>query len=262
MIGIFRGHARSRTLACAAMAALMAAPSLGLAQGYPSAPPRDPPAGAQPDYGPPPPGQQPYGQQPYGQQPPPNYGSQTGYGQAPPPGYQTQGYGPQGYGPPPPPGQPYQDPALAPPPGYTAQDERQDSSEQAREQDRAYAAAAEQWAAANCMRREENRAAAGTVIGGILGAVIGSNIAGGRSRGAGALIGGALGAVAGNAVGRDSGHEICPQGYALRPGAVVFMPPPTVVYAAPDWYNPWIWYDGRWMYRPYPYHRYWGHRWR
>ena len=31
-----------------------------------------------------------------------------------------------------------------------------------------------------------------------------------------------------------------------------------VVYDAPTWYNPWIWYGGSWIYRPYPYHRYWG----
>ena len=54
-----------------------------------------------------------------------------------------------------------------------------------------------------------------------------------------------------------------------RTGAPVFYygPPPgaVVVYDSPDWYNPWLWYDGRWVYRPYPYHRYWGEhypRWR
>ena len=25
-------------------------------------------------------------------------------------------------------------------------------------------------------------------------------------------------------------------------------------YAAPEWYRPWYFYDGRWLYRPYPYH--------
>jgi hypothetical protein len=39
---------------------------------------------------------------------------------------------------------------------------------------------------------------------------------------------------------------------------VVFAPPPYVVYAAPADYNPWLWYGGRWVYRPYPYHRYYG----
>jgi len=36
-------------------------------------------------------------------------------------------------------------------------------------------------------------------------------------------------------------------------------------YDAPGWYRPWIFIDGRWNYRPYPYHTYyyrrygWGH---
>jgi hypothetical protein len=25
-------------------------------------------------------------------------------------------------------------------------------------------------------------------------------------------------------------------------------------YAAPGWYRPWVFYGGRWTYRPYPYH--------
>ena len=40
---------------------------------------------------------------------------------------------------------------------------------------------------------------------------------------------------------------------ALQPTAVSIN---VVVYDAPPGYNPWIWYDGRYMYRPYPYHRY------
>jgi hypothetical protein len=157
-------------------------------------------------------------------------------------------------GPPPPPG--YQDPALVPPPGYSSQDAQQDAADQAREQDRAYAASAEQWAQANCVRQEEGRSTAGAIIGGILGAVIGSNAASGGGRTGGAIIGGALGAAAGSAIARDSG-PLCPQGFVVRSGAPPFAPPPVVVYAAPAWYNPWIWYDGRWLYRPYPYHRYW-----
>jgi hypothetical protein len=159
-----------------------------------------------------------------------------------------------------PPTGPYQDPALNPPAGYTPQDAQRDSSTQAQVQDRAYATYTEQWAAANCVRQQENNAAAGTVIGGILGAVIGSNIARGPARGAGAVVGAGLGAVAGNAIARDANGGSCPPGFVLRPRAVVYAPPPSVVYAAPGWYNPWIWYDGRWIYRPYPYHRYWrGH---
>jgi hypothetical protein len=48
----------------------------------------------------------------------------------------------------------------------------------------------------------------------------------------------------------------------MGPGAEPFYPGPVygdVVYAAPGWYDPWIWYGGHWIYRPYPYHRYWYH---
>ena len=188
-----------------------------------------------------------------------------GYQQQPPQGYQQP---PQGY-PAPPPGYQgappqqgtYQDPALQPPPGYSQSDAQRDASEAERNYDRGYAAAAEQWSSANCIRQEQNRTAAGAIIGGVLGAVIGSNIAGGRSRGAGAVVGGTLGAVAGGAIANNQGPG-CPPGFVLRPGAPVFYygPPPgaaVVVYDQPGWYNPWLWYDGRWIYRPYPYHRYW-----
>ncbi len=179
------------------------------------------------------------------------------FAQAPPPGYQQppQGYPQQG-------GQqqgPYQDPALQPPQGYSREDAERDQSEAARSYDRGYAAAAEQWSSANCIRKGENRTAAGAIIGGVLGAVIGSNLAGGRDRGAGAVVGGALGAVAGGAIASNQGPG-CPPGFVTRPGAPVFygpQGPAVIVYDEPTWYNPWIWYDGRWIYRPYPYHRYW-----
>jgi hypothetical protein len=202
---------------------------------------------------------------PQSYQPPPQNYPQQGY-QQPPQGYQPppQGYQ-QGYTPPPQQGYqqgPYQDPALQPPPGYSAEDAQRDATPAERDYDRRYAAAAEAWSQANCVRQEENRTAAGAIIGGVLGAVIGSNIAGGRDRGAGAIVGGALGAVAGGAIANSSGPG-CPPGFALRGGAPAFYygPPPggaVVVYDAPTWYNPWIWYDGAWIYRPYPYHRYWG----
>jgi hypothetical protein len=188
------------------------------------------------------------GAQAFAQAPPPGYQQQQQQGYPPPPGY--QGAPQQG---------PYQDPALQPPPGYSSEDAQRDASEAERNYDRGYAAAAEEWSAANCIRKEENRTAAGAIIGGVLGAVIGSNIAGGRSRGAGAVVGGALGAVTGGAIANNSGPG-CPPGFVLRPGAPAFYGPPgpaVVVYDQPGWYNPWLWYDGRWMYRPYPYHRYW-----
>lgn len=187
-----------------------------------------------------------------GYAPPPNYQQQQGYPQqqyAPPPqGYQQQQ-------------QPYQDPALQPPPGYSPQDAQRDASPAERQYDQQYAAAAEAWSQANCVRQEQNRTAAGAIIGGVLGAVIGSNLAGGRDRGAGAVVGGALGAVAGGAVANNAGPG-CPPGFVVRTGAPAFYygPPPgstVVIYDQPTWYNPWIWYNGAWIYRPYPYHRYW-----
>ena len=206
-----------------------------------------------------------YNAPPQGYQPPPQ-----GYpNQQQPQGYpnQQQGYAqaPQGYPPPPPgynPQQPYQDPALQPPPGYSAQDAQRDASAAARDYDRRYAAAAEAWSQANCIRQEQNRTAAGAIIGGVLGAVIGSSVAGRHDRGAGAEVGGVLGATAGGAIANNQGPG-CPQGFVMRAGAPAFYygPPPgetVYVYDAPGWYNPWLWYDGRWIYRPYPYHRYWG----
>ncbi len=175
---------------------------------------------------------------------------------------------PAGYGPPPdyngpPPDYRGQGPAPPPPPGYSDQDRSQDQSEQAQRDARAYADAQERWATENCIRQAQDRAVAGTIIGGILGAVIGSNLASGGGRTGGAIIGGAAGALAGNALARDSGGGVCPQGYVVRADAPMFAPPPYVVYAAPVEYNPWIWYEGRWVYRPYPYHGYYArhHHW-
>jgi hypothetical protein len=211
------------------------------------------PAGPPPNYQPPPEG---YQQPPQGYQQPPQ-----GY-QPPPQGYQQQP--PQGYAPPPQgyQQQPYQDPALQPPPGYSAQDAQRDATPAERQYDQQYGAAAEAWSQTNCVRQEQNRTAAGAIIGGVLGAVIGSNVAGGRDRGAGAVVGGALGAAAGGAIANNQGPG-CPPGFVVRSGAPGFYygPPPggvAVVYDAPTWYNPWIWYGGAWIYRPYPYHRYWG----
>jgi hypothetical protein len=230
-----------RTVAASILSGTLMAAEAASAQTYPPQPysqqpsqPQQQPYPQQPPY--------PQQQQPYSQQPP------QGYPQPPPPGYAQQQGG-------------YQDPALQPPPGYSQQDAQRDATPQQRDYDRAYAAAAEQWSTANCIRQEQNRTAAGAIIGGVLGAVIGSNLAGGRDRGAGAVIGGALGATAGGAIANNEGPG-CPPGFVVRTGAPVFYygPPPgaVVVYDSPDWYNPWLWYDGRWVYRPYPYHRYWG----
>ena len=255
---------RSMTASAVGLALLAgtAVDALAQGQGYYPPPQQGQYPPAQPDQGqgyypPQQQGQYPQGQYPQGQYPQEQYPNPAQ--QYPPQQQPQQGY-PQGYQAP----APYQDPALQAPPGYTAQDAQRDQSEQARAYDRGYAAAAQQWSTTNCIRQEQNRTAAGAIIGGVLGAVIGSNIAGGRDRGAGAVVGGALGAVAGGAVAQSSGPG-CPPGYVLRPGAPAFYygPPPgaaVVVYDQPSWYNPWIWYDGAWVYRPYPYHRYYGER--
>jgi hypothetical protein len=52
----------------------------------------------------------------------------------------------------------------------------------------------------------------------------------------------------------------CPPGYVIKAAPEPFyLPPlhPHVVYVAPPWYDPWVWYGGHWIYRPYPYHRFW-----
>jgi hypothetical protein len=149
---------------------------------------------------------------------------------------------------------------YGPPPGYGPNEAAADNSPDARAQDDQYSYAAEQWAAENCVAQRANNAAAGAVIGGILGAIIGSSAAGRYNRGAGAVVGGALGATAGGAIGASAGsNPNCPPGYVLRPGAPPFYADVygPVPYAAPPGYDPWMWYGGHWIYRPYPYHRYW-----
>ncbi len=148
---------------------------------------------------------------------------------------------------------------VPPPPGYQPNDARLDSSAQAREEDDRYSYEAERWAARNCVADRADRATAGAVIGGLLGAVVGSGLAGRHDRALGAVSGGAVGAVAGGAIGRSTSPG-CPPGYVLRPGAPPFAPAVVysdVVYAAPPWYDPWVWYGHHWIYRPYPFHRFW-----
>jgi len=70
-----------------------------------------------------------------------------------------------------------------------------------------------------CVRSNQDNHAAGTILGGIAGAVLGSAIAGRGSHGAGAVIGGIGGAVAGNAIAGSNDHP-CPAGYYYAP------PPP------------------------------------
>ncbi|MBV9995345.1 MAG: hypothetical protein JO127_09035 [Caulobacteraceae bacterium] len=152
---------------------------------------------------------------------------------------------------------------VPPPPGYRPDDAGEDTSGQAREEDDRYAYQAERWAAQNCEAERAGSTAGGAIIGGILGALIGAGVGGhGGGVAAGALIGGSTGAVIGHSAAVNSPN--CPPGYVMRAGAPAFYPGPVfggeVVYAAPGWYDPWIWYGGHWIYRPYPYHRYYWHR--
>ncbi|MDE2403269.1 MAG: hypothetical protein KGM17_00950 [Sphingomonadales bacterium] len=153
---------------------------------------------------------------------------------APPPGY--DGTRP----PPPPPGyQPYADERAR-----VAADDR-------------YAADAERWARENCVKSSGD-VAGGALLGGLLGAIIGSSVAGRHDRGAGAFAGAAIGAVGGAAVASSGNGETspgCPPGYRVRREAVTYSyRAPDYYYAAPGWYRPWVYIGGAWTYRPYPYH--------
>ena len=63
-----------------------------------------------------------------------------------------------------------------------------------------------------CVQQNNANRVAGTVLGGIGGALIGGAIGGRRAGGAGAAIGGVTGAVAGNAIAGSNNVE-CPPGY-------------------------------------------------
>ena len=203
--------------------------------------------------------------------PPPSYGDN-----GPPPDYRG-GPRPSDYADQPPPG--YSDGATPPPPpGYSGYG--QDPAQQA--QDQRYAYYAEQWARDNCVRSQGD-VAGGAFIGGLFGALIGAGVSGGRGGGAlaGAAIGGTTGAVIASSAGGDTTSPGCPRGYVVRDGAPDFYyASGPYAYAAPGWYNPWVWWGGAWVFRPYPYHawyyhNYWrggwrgggwrggyGHRWR
>jgi len=188
-----------------------------------------------------------------GQQP--DYNGGQGYG--PPPAY-SQGYDPNQYGgaPPPPPPPGYNgDQPPPPPPGYNPS---QDSAAQ-QAQDAQFAAQAQAWAQANCVKAHGN-AGEGALLGGLFGAVIGSGLAGRGSHGEGALAGAAVGAAGGAVIASNTGSNAtspgCPPGYVLRDGAAPLYYGPAFAYAAPGWYHPWVYYGGAWVFRPYPYHVY------
>ena len=147
---------------------------------------------------------------------------------------------------------------YAPPPsGSETSGSAYDS--RAQQYDRDYADRYSQWAAQYCVDRRNNNTAAGAIIGGVLGAVIGSGLAGRGDRGGGAVVGGLVGGTAGAAIGASSSPGAnCPPGYVVRAGAPAFYYgaaayDPGVIYG-PSWYQPWVWVGGIWVYRPY---RYW-----
>ena len=89
-------------------------------------------------------------------------------------------------------------PASAPPTGHHAPPppgaERRGAvyDDQAQWYDRDYAQRYAEWAAQNCIDQRTN-ALAGAAIGGVMGAILGSNLSERRDPAAGAIIGGALG---------------------------------------------------------------------
>jgi len=82
-------------------------------------------------------------------------------------------------------------------------------------------------AATRCERDSSGNRVAGTVIGGVAGALLGSAIAGNSSNTAGTVVGGVAGAIAGNQIAKR-GDEPCPQGYYEYDTAPVPAPAPTV----------------------------------
>jgi len=88
----------------------------------------------------------------------------------------------------------------------------------------------------DCTRRIHNNGTTGAIVGGIAGAVVGSNLAHGGGRTGGAVLGGAAGAAIGNNIARSSTKDGCrgrpyySRGYYVPPPP---PPPPRPVYVAP-----------------------------
>lgn len=165
------------------------------------------------------------------------------YDRAPPPGY---------------------DGTQAPPPPRGWRDDGDDRGY--REEDDRFAYGAERWAQENCVRAQNN-AGVGAVVGGLIGALVGNAASRPRDRTGGTLAGAAVGAAGGAIVGGASSNATspgCPPGFVVRRGAAGFAyGGPDFVYAAPAWYRPWVFVGSRWVYRPYPYHRFYArHYWR
>jgi hypothetical protein len=80
-----------------------------------------------------------------------------------------------------------------------------------------------------CQRDQRNDRVAGTVVGGVAGALLGSVIAGNSSNTAGTVVGGVAGAIAGNQIAKSGTR--CPEGYYE-------VPTTAPVYAQPGYGQP------------------------
>lgn len=87
------------------------------------------------------------------------------------------------------------------------------------------------------------------MIGGLIGALAGSGLAGRYDRAPATVLGAGAGAVAGSAIARNASPD-CPPGFVVKAAPEPFYPPPVYphVYVAPPWYDPWVWYGGHWIY--------------
>jgi uncharacterized protein YcfJ len=81
------------------------------------------------------------------------------------------------------------------------------------------AASAQEWRDDPCHERRHDAARNGTIAGGLLGALVGSQVAGRGNRTAGAIIGGGVGAVAGHQIGAHTVEcRSYPAGYRYHQG--------------------------------------------
>jgi len=99
-----------------------------------------------------------------------------------------------------------------------------------------------------CQRDTTNRSTVGALVGGALGAVIGSNAAARNARTEGALLGGALGALGGGVVGNRS--AACNNGYRAPPRTTYYNNGSTYGQGYDNGY-----YAQSNQYRPEPYYR-------
>jgi hypothetical protein len=66
-----------------------------------------------------------------------------------------------------------------------------------------------------CVQANRDNRVAGTIVGGVAGALLGGAIGGRHNGGAGAVVGGVTGAVAGNAI-AGANNQPCPEGYVYQ----------------------------------------------